>query len=285
MKKFPRRISDRGLAPLKKTNVRKSLIFFSGRKLYDKSPSLKTILAFGLVLLISVAALAGMGTVSVWIYKKAITSDFFTTTHIDVAGNARLSRDMVLQYGGINIGDNSLAVSIGEIERNLRNTPWVKEASVKRLLPNRFIIKINERMPSFWIRKDNILYYANEKGDIIAPVESRNFLSLPTLKIMPDAEEMIDCLPRLLSDIRNGILPIETGSISQIVLNSLNEVEIQLEDRDLKLAIAATNWEDNMSNLGVALADLVKRRELAHVREIRANGGNVLIIRQTGGAN
>ncbi len=68
-------------------------------------------------------------------------------------GNVRLSRDMVLQYGGINEGDNSLSVSIAEIERNLHDTPWVEEVSVKGFLPDRFVIKLKERLPSFWIQK------------------------------------------------------------------------------------------------------------------------------------
>ena len=126
-----------------------------------------------------VAAVAGLCAGSIWLYGKATTSDFFATRHIDVAGNVRLSREMVLQYGGLKEGENSLAVSIAEVERKLRATPWVEEVSVKRLLPDRFVIKIKERMPTFWVHKDGVLYYANESGEAIAPVESRNFLSLP----------------------------------------------------------------------------------------------------------
>ena len=128
-----------------------------------------------------VAAVTGVCAGSLWLYGKATTSDFFATRHIDVAGNVRLSREMVLQYGGLKEGENSLAVSIAEVERKLRATPWVEEVSVKRLLPDRFVIKIKERMPTFWVHKDGVLYYANESGEAIAPVESRNFLSLPTL--------------------------------------------------------------------------------------------------------
>lgn len=97
-----------------------------------------------------VAAVTGLCAGSIWLYGKATTSDFFATRHIDVAGNVRLSREMVLQYGGLKEGENSLAVSIAEVERKLRATPWVEEVSVKRLLPDRFVIKIKERMPTFW---------------------------------------------------------------------------------------------------------------------------------------
>ena len=63
-----------------------------------------------------VAAVTGLCAGSIWLYGKATTSDFFATRHIDVAGNVRLSREMVLQYGGLKEGENSLAVSIAEVE-------------------------------------------------------------------------------------------------------------------------------------------------------------------------
>ena len=112
---------------------------------------------------------------------------------------------MVLQYGGINEGDNSLSVSIAEIERNLHDTPWVEEVSVKKVLPDRFVIKLKERLPSFWIQKDGTLLLCQWKGEIIAPVESRNFLSLPTLTIEPGGEESSIYLSKLLKDLRNDV--------------------------------------------------------------------------------
>lgn len=227
------------------------------------------------------ALLFGIGITSLWLYGKALTSDFFTTKHIDIAGNTRLSRDMVLQYGGINEGDNSLAISIADVERNLRDTPWVEEVSVKRLLPDRFVIKLKERMPTFWVRQDGSLYYANEKGDIIAPVESGNFLSLPTLTILPGAEDTINCLPKLLKDVRNGVLPLEAGSIAQVTLSPANGVELYLEDREMRLSIATDDWEGNLARLSSALGDLARRRELGATREIRAVDGNVWVIRAT----
>lgn len=274
--------SDRRKTPFFKKSHLPALGFFGTHAGKGKRfISFKSFLAVALLISLVGGALTGTAFLSVWVYKKAVTSDFFTTTHIDVAGNTRLSREMVLKYGGISEGDNSLSVSIADVERRLRNTPWVREASVKRLLPDRFVIRIQERMPSFWVRKDNTLYYANERGEIIAPVESVNFLSLPTLTIMPGAEEFVGYLEKLLADLRSGVLPIEPGSIAQIVLNPANGIEIQLEDRNLKLAIATDDWEGNLNRLGLALADMAKRRELGHAREIRSVDGNVWVIRSS----
>lgn len=241
--------------------------------------SWKSLLAISLAFAGLSLSLIGVGAVSVWLYEKAITSDFFTTKHIDIAGNVRLSREMVLQYGGLGEGDNSLAISISDVERNLRDTPWVEEASVKRLLPDRFVIKIKERMPSFWVRKDGVLNYANEKGEIIAPVESKNFLSLPTLEILPGGEDAVPYLENLLKDIKNGALPLEAGAIASVRVSPAQGVEIFLEDREMRLSIAADDWNGNLQKLGLALSDLAKRRELGSVREARAVDGHVWIIK------
>lgn len=236
---------------------------------------LKSLVAVTVLLIGLGAVLSGVCFASLWLYNKAITSDFFITRHVDVAGNVRLSRDMVLQYGDLKEGDNSLAVSIAKVERNLRQTPWVEEVSVKRLLPDRFVIKLKERMPSFWVHKEGTLYYANERGMIIAPVESKNFLSLPTLRVEPGAEDAIPFLARLMKDIQNGVLPVEAGAIASITLSPGRGLEVYLEDREMRLSIATDDWEGNLARLGVTLGDLARRHELRNVREVRAVNGNV----------
>ena len=199
-------------------------------------------------------------------------------TDIDVTGNVRLSRDMVLKYGGLHEGDNSLSVSITEMERKLRATPWVEEVSVKRLLPDRFIIRIRERMPSFWVHKDGVLYYANERGEIIAPVESENFLSLPTLSVESGGEEAIPFLERLMADLNSGSLPVESGAIASVTLSPARGVEVYLEDREMRLSIAIDDWSGNLTRLGATLSDLARRQELRNVRDVRAVHGNVWVI-------
>lgn len=235
---------------------------------------------FVVILLLGFCSLLVWGAfkVSFWAYGVATTSDFFSTRHIDVTGNVRLTREMVLQFGKIREGDNCLSVSIADVERRLRQTPWVEEASVKRLLPDRFVIRLKERMPSFWVHKDGVLYYANERGAIIAPVESNNFLSLPTLQIEEGADEIIPYLARLTKDLQTGGLPIEAGSVASVTVSPGRGVEIYLEDREIRLAIATDDWSGNLARLGIALGDLARRKELRNAREMRAVNGNVWVL-------
>ncbi|GFH62486.1 MAG: cell division protein FtsQ [Candidatus Desulfovibrio kirbyi] len=239
---------------------------------------LKRVVAVTLLLMTVVLVPASVCAVTLWLYNKAVTSEFFVTKHVDVTGNVRLSRDMVLQYCGIKVGDNSLAVSIINAEQNLLRTPWVEEVSVKRLLPDRFVIRLKERLPSFWIYKDDVLYYANEAGEAIAPVESGNFLSLPTLAVETGAEDATPYLTRLIRDMHSGVLPVEFGAIASVTASAGRGIEIYMADRELRLSVAVDDWDSNLTRLGTALGDLAGRHELKDVREVRAANGDVWVI-------
>lgn len=222
--------------------------------------------------------LLGVGVGSMWLYRFATTSPFFATKQVDVVGNVRISREMVMDYAGLHVGDNSLAVSIAKVERALLQTPWVEEVSVKRLLPDRFVVRVQERLPSFWVRKDGALYYADARGTIIAPVETHNFLALPTLVVHAGGEEILENLAEYHMLLRSGRLPVEFGAVSSVSLTPAKGVEIYLEDRELRFSIATEDFKGNLERLGITLADLARRNALGAVREIRAADGNVWVL-------
>ena len=234
------------------------------------------------VLILMLAALLGLalgiGKLFVLAYDSAVTSSLFTTKTIDVFGNVRLPRDLVLQYAGIHEGQNSLAVNISSVEQSLRQTPWVESVSVERLLPDKFVIKIKERMPSFWVHRDGVLYYANEEAEIIAPVESKNFLSLPTVTVEPGAEDLRIYLPKLKEAVKNGELPFDMSVISQITLNLSKGLEVFLEDREIWLSFDPKDWQTNVTRIKMVFNDLIRRREMKNVREMRVIDGNVWIV-------
>jgi cell division protein FtsQ len=281
MRKNRRRQRNAYVKPLSPEGGEKKPGLFERAKFGEKIKNIDGIKKISVVVLLIVCA-GGVSVflclVSVRLYNSAVTSAFFQTKHVDVTGNVRLGKDMVLQYSGIKEGENSLSVNIADAEMELRRTPWVEEVSIKRLLPDRFVIKLKERMPSFWVHKDGVLYYANERGDAIAPVESANFLSLPTLLIEPGAEEIVPYLSRMLKDMQNGVLPVESGVIAQVAVSATGIVEIYLEDRELRLSIATDDWSGNLARMGVTLGDLARRRELQNVRQVRAAGGNIWVL-------
>jgi cell division protein FtsQ len=222
--------------------------------------------------------LVGLALGSLHLYRYAVSSPFFAVKDVDVSGNVRLRREGVLELTGVRVGDNSLAVSIAGMERAVSRNPWVEEVAVKRILPDRFAVRLRERKPWFWIRNEGSLYYADEFGKPIAPVEHADFVSLPTLEVAIGAENLLPKLRDYVTDLRGSALSADYGAVSWIRLSPGKGVEVYLENRDMRLSVSPEDWSGNLSRLGTVLNDLARRDELSRTAEIRAADGSVWVI-------
>ncbi len=217
-----------------------------------------------------------LGTLKV--YGLITTSSFFETKHVSVMGNARLTRESVLKLAGLRLGENALSMNIAQAERRLIENPWIVGASVKRILPDRFILKVEERVPFFWVRREKKLYYAGEQGDVIAPVEGANFISLPMLDIAKGSGDWAQSLAACLYEIQHGGLPAAFASIGAIRVRPGQVLEFDVADRDLRLTISSTDWQKNLKKIRQTLQDLARRKEIGNVREIRSADDKVWVI-------
>lgn len=224
------------------------------------------------------AALLGLVLGGLQLHRLATTSDFFAIRRIEIRGIAHFKREAVLEAAGLHEGTNSLTVNIADVEAGVRNNPWVAEVAVKRRLPDAFEIRVKERSPAFWMRKDGILYYADNKGAIIAPVDAGNFLSLPTLEILPGGETLLPRLDELSRAFQSAKLPVDMAGVSLFRVSAAKGFEVFIENRNLVLCIAAEDWDVNLRRLGEVLMDLARRGELKAAREVWAADGNVWVV-------
>src|SRR4051794_28297957 len=67
--------------------------------------------------------------------------------NIEIGGNQNVSRAQVMEVMGADIGRNVFFVPLDERKKQLEQIPWVQEATVMRLLPNRIAVTIHERTP------------------------------------------------------------------------------------------------------------------------------------------
>jgi cell division protein FtsQ len=225
--------------------------------------------------------LVGLALGSLHLYRYAVSSPYFAVKTVNITGNVRLQREDVLNLTGVQPGDNSLAVSIAGVEKSISLSPWVEEVSVKRILPDRFDIRLRERTPWFWVRHEGLLHYADEFGRPIAPVEPANFVSLPSLDVQIGAEALVRNMTTYVAGLKGNALPVDYAAISWIRLSLGRGVEVYVESRDMYLCIAPDDWNANLNRLGVVLGDLARRNELSLVREVRAADGNVWVIRKS----
>lgn len=224
---------------------------------------------------IVLAAFFGLSAGLMQLYRYCTTSEYFLIDAIDIQGARQLNPDDIIRLSGLQKGKNSLSIHIPDIEKRLLTNPWVENVSIKRELPHRFVISIKERIPQFWVLKEGSLYYLDKSGILIAPVESENFQSLPTLDIGPGGEEALPYLSDFMSQIGTVDFPFALSQISWLRISAGKGFELYWENKHLSLSIGIEHWRQNLNRLALVIDDMEKRNEIGQTREIRAADGQV----------
>lgn len=229
---------------------------------------------FGIGLGLFIFFLCGVGLL--YAYNFFTTNQYFAVKTIEIQGQNRLKSREVLETAGLDYGQNTLALSMNELESSLAQNPWIAELSIRRVLPDSIKINIREYEPRYWVQRGGVLTYADEYGAPIAPVYSGNFVSLPLLEVDSGAEYLAGRLPELMGKLEKLSFPIKLRAAGSIRLTASRSLEVNLEN-GLRLIVGLDGWTGNLDNLVRVLEDLTRRGELKNAVEIKAHGRGVWV--------
>lgn len=98
----------------------------------------------------------------------------FNLTRIQIEGNHKVSEKEILEKTQIELGTNIFRMDLARIEGCIREDDRIKEVWVKRKLPDRISIEVEEKKPALWINLPDRLYGLSEDQEII-PLEEEDF--------------------------------------------------------------------------------------------------------------
>lgn len=88
------------------------------------------------------AAVAGISRAGEHLFSQ---NERFTITQIELTTNGTLPLSNLREYAGVTEGQNLFAIDIQQIARNIERTPRVRSAEVRRVLPDKLVIRVQER--------------------------------------------------------------------------------------------------------------------------------------------
>ena len=135
------------------------------------------------------------------------------------------------------------------VEENLFANPWIQSIVVRREFPNRLRIDVVEKVPMFWLRQGDGLYFADNTGKVIAPMHPGEISSLPVLEIADDLEDGSAVLAGILKKIDEKQTPFTQAQAAWIKLTSAHEVEIFLDGPGLTIRLSMDRWEVQLERL------------------------------------
>ncbi|GAB7079816.1 cell division protein FtsQ/DivIB [Megalodesulfovibrio paquesii] len=213
------------------------------------------------------------------LYRYVTSHEYFTLREIEVSGNRRLTSSEVMQAGGVHLGLNTLDLAMHDVRGKLLGNPWIESATVTRELPATFRLTIVEREPRWWVQQDEGIFYADEQGRIIAPVEPRGFTSLPLIRLEDTDPSMLTVLNRLRQMAESKKMPFTMQAVGWVRLSAGGGVEMHLEPQDITVAMESHDLLSQVARLKAVWGDLTQRNELERVTAIRLAGEKLWVER------
>lgn len=264
---------------LKIGNKRNNKLHRTRSKSVPKLTSVGQTIVRIIMLLLTVSLVAVLGVGLLYGYRYITSHSYFELKEIHVTGNSRLSQGDIIQIGDVSLGLNCLEMNIGEVEHRLSENPWIKSVTVRREFPNRLRINVVEKVPAFWIRQGDGLYFADATGTVIAPMHPGDMASLPVLEVAETIDDGAAVLKGILKKIKDKQTPFTQSQTAWIKLTSANEIEIFLDGhaggKGLTIRLSMDRWELQLERLKIAWRDMMRRGEFKQAAIIAASGDKI----------
>lgn len=86
---------------------------------------------------------------------------------VTITGNKEVTQEEILAAAGSLEGKNIFRIGIGKIEENIEKIPYVKQAKINRLLPDKLSITITETNVGMYLPYNGKMVGVDEEGNVI----------------------------------------------------------------------------------------------------------------------
>jgi cell division protein FtsQ len=102
-----------------------------------------------------------------------------TVESVQVEGRQRSDAQAILAALGVSRGTPILSVDLDAAKARLETVPWVRNASIERLLPDTLYVRLTERAPLALWQHQGKFDLVDQDGNIIADADIRDYPFLP----------------------------------------------------------------------------------------------------------
>jgi cell division protein FtsQ len=204
--------------------------------------------ALALGLLIGVTAVGAElgGQYRAFVASEGGVGDFvarglgFDIKAVTISGESQLTESEILKLAGITPKESLPFFDVAGARKALEALPLIKQASVRKLYPDRIVIDIVERTPVALWQKDGVVHAIASDGAVIDELRDQRFASLPFV-VGEGANERLSEFTALLDASAELRPKIEAGIYvggRRWDLKMTSGVEVKLPEDDPRSAMA-----------------------------------------------
>jgi cell division protein FtsQ len=169
---------------------------------------------------------------------------------LEIDGAAHASRPGIEKIFGDDMGASVYLIPLSERRDAIRDVPWVREASVARVWPNRVIVRVKERTPIAFVRMNSSRFGLIDVEGVILPPATDRF-KLPVLSGVHPSDsvakrrEGVQRVLRLESDLGEAM-----ANISEVDVSDGDNLKVSqpYDGRSLTLLLGDRNFAARYQN-------------------------------------
>lgn len=131
-----------------------------------------------ILLLAALGVGLGFGAYQIAIFLR--TSPALAVRQIEVHNIQRTPLADLLRAGQVQEGMNIFGVDLKRVERRIEDLPWIRRASVNRIVPDRLVIDVEEHRPVALTSLEG-LYLVSDQGALFKRLQPGEQIDLPIL--------------------------------------------------------------------------------------------------------
>lgn len=113
--------------------------------------------------------------------KAMLRSSLFDIARVEYEGQARMPYEELTRLSGLEQGVNIFSVDLASTCRKIGASPWVGEVTMRRMLPSRIRVEIDERIPAAVVKANDDLFLTSRDGVILGYATEADRVSLPRI--------------------------------------------------------------------------------------------------------
>jgi cell division protein FtsQ len=235
-------------------------------------------------LLVVSLAFGALSALFVWGYRTLLVSPLLRVTRIQVSGCLQLDPQTVIKQAAIPSGANILSLDLATVSRRVTDHPWVRSAVVRREIPDRIHISMEERQPVALVRGRNFLL-SDLQGVCFTQAVPSEYPGLPIITgFAPETLAVGDQLPQefihLLQDLHGECRrQLPWRLISEIQWNSLVGLSLFTVRNGIQIVLGSSNYGPRIARLEKILRYLEKEKAHSQVRSMDMSYGDRAFVK------
>ena len=201
---------------------------------------------------------------ALWVY----TSPRFLLREVQIGYAKRVSTAEVASALSPLRGRHLLGLSLADVEGKLVSNPWIESVAIRKELPDRLVVQLQERLPVALLREEGGLFYVDDTGFVIGAYDPLGPVDLVLLGLAPGATldvagalDFAASLERLAPELGRGL--------SEIEILGLGDYRIHCAGLDFPILLSVNGLEQQIAKLERLLPEMSRRFEVIEAVDLR----------------